>query len=221
MPAIQNPQRVTVIPTDHLIMVDGEALTFDFSSQPADLHALHWDGKAVAMEHIASDGAMSNAHHEGDLAYNTYVAPFVALWQAEQDRREAEANTPPSPPTLADKTAHLAQVRWEAEQGGTVWRDYTLQTDDRSQAKYLAELAAIDQGVRTDPSPWKMTEGFVMLSNADIKAMAIAARTHVMACFAAEAAVQPLLDALDSLEAVDKAFQARLEGMKQGEHLAI
>lgn len=215
--AALRPQNVTVIPADHLIMVDGVALTFDFNPKPADLHALHWDGSAVAVERISPSGIMDNARY-GAAAYETWVAPFVALWQAEQDRREAEANTPPPPPSLAEKTTYLADLRYAAEQGGTAWRDYTLQTDDRSQAKYLAELAAIDQGVRADPSPWKLTNEFAMLSNADIKAMAIAARAHVMACFAAEAAVQSSLADLPTLDTVATAFATALAQIKEASH---
>ncbi len=121
---------------------------------------------------------------------------------------------PPLPPTLEQKTAHLAQVRYGAEQEGTVWRDDTIQTDDRSQAKYLAELVAIDQGIRIDPSPWKLNDSFVMLSNDDIKAMVITARAHVVACFAAEAAVQPLLDSLSDCEAVQTEFRSALHRLK-------
>ena len=214
MPA--RPQNVTVIPADHLIVVDGQPLSFDYPS-PATLHALHWDGQTVAVETISPDGQMGNARYSA-AAYDAQVAPFVALWQAEQDRRTAEANHPPPPPTSANKTAHLAQVRYEAEQGGTLWNDYPLQTDDRSQSKYLAELAAIDQGVRADPSPWKLTDGFVLATNDDIKAMAIAARAHVMACFAAEATILPNLNDLPTLDAVATAFATALTQIKEATH---
>lgn len=207
------PQHVTVIPADRLIVVDGQPLTFMFSA-PADLHALHWDGTTIAVERISPDGQMDNARYSA-AAYDTQVAPFVIFWQTERDRLTAEANQPPPPPTLSDKTAHLAQVRYEAEQGGTTHNGLSIQTDDRSQSKYLAELAAIDQGVRADPSPWKLTDGFVMLSNAEIKALSIAARAHVLACFAAEAAILPGLDNLSTLDAVSTAFAAALAQIKE------
>lgn len=207
------PQNVTVIPADHLIVVDGQPLNFEFSA-PSELHALHWDGSNMAIETISPDRQMGNITYPA-VAYDTQVAPFVALWQAEQDRLTAEANKPSPPPTMAEKIAYLAEVRYEAEQGGTKWNGNVLQTDDRSQSKYLAELAAIDQGVRTDPSPWKLTDGFVLATNDDIKAMAITARAHVMACFAAEAEVLPLLGSLDSRDAVTTAFNAALRNIKQ------
>lgn len=109
MPATKNPQKVTVIPADGLIAVDGESLIFSFSA-PADLHALHWNGSAVAVETISPSGVMANA---------------------------------------------------------------------------------------------------------DIKAMAIAARAHVMACFAAEAAIQPTLADLPTLDAVAAAFAAALAQVKE------
>lgn len=35
---------VTVVPADRLVIVDGEALLFDFPA-PEGLHALQWDGE--------------------------------------------------------------------------------------------------------------------------------------------------------------------------------
>lgn len=214
--AALRPQHVTVIPADRLIVVDEQPLTFTFSA-PADLHALHWDGVTVAIECISPDGQMSNTRTSAD-AYDTHVAPFVALWQVEQDRLTAEANQPPPPPTLADKIAHLADVRWQAEQGGTEWQGHTVETDREAQGKYTAELSAAMIGIRVDPSPWKLGGTFVMLSNADFQAVAVAARAHVMACFAAEAATLPLLDGLESLDNVADTFKAALENVKHLDH---
>ena len=78
-------QHVTVVPSDRLIIVDGEALHFDFPA-PAPLRALQW-----------RDG---NGHMEWTDDYNMgldaslyaeEVAPWVALWEAEKTRRERKA----------------------------------------------------------------------------------------------------------------------------------
>ncbi|CAL8972927.1 hypothetical protein RHODGE_RHODGE_01042 [Rhodoplanes serenus] len=89
-----------------------------------------------------------------------------------------------------DLAAYAADARWRRETGGTTWRGWPIHTDATSQTKYLAELQAISLGVRDDGDGWKFADGaFRAVSNADFSALATAARAHVRACFAAEAAV--------------------------------
>lgn len=89
--------KVTVVPEDKIIIVDGLGLVFEFEA-PADLHALQWDGEKGHKE--LSD--MTNVTlAEGD--YDSEVAPFVSMWLAEKQRideieaeKEAEANLLPN-----------------------------------------------------------------------------------------------------------------------------
>jgi hypothetical protein len=85
-----------------------------------------------------------------------------------------------------DLRAYVAARRYQAEIGGTVWNGWQLPTDDRSQTKYLAEVAAVNEGVRQDGQPWKFAHGFEALTNQQVREMAVAARAHVLACFAKE-----------------------------------
>lgn len=77
--------RVTVVPADRLVMVDGEALHFDVAA-PASLHALQWTGEAGHTEWTDAPNQPLTA-----ADYDARVAPFVALWQAEKQRRETAA----------------------------------------------------------------------------------------------------------------------------------
>lgn len=86
--------------------------------------------------------------------------------------------------------ARSADRRWRAEIAGTTWNGHGVATDRASQQKLLAEFVAIAGGLRTDPSPWKFKDGFVMLSNADMSQAVLAARAHVAACFAVEGALE-------------------------------
>lgn len=135
-------------------------------------------------------------------------------WAEYQDWLDA-GNAPLALPVVAvDLSAELAAYRWGCEQGGTVWNGWDLPTDDRSQGKYLAELEAIRQGVRADGDLWKFPHGFEALSNAQIQDMAIAARGHVLRCFAAEAAVLAMIagGALADVAAVRAAFDVAYSG---------
>lgn len=81
-------QHVTVVPSDHLIIVDGVALCFDFPA-PENMHALQWhEGSG----HIEWTDDINHPLTPADYAED--VAPFVALWEAEKslrDKKSAEA----------------------------------------------------------------------------------------------------------------------------------
>lgn len=78
---------VTVVPADRLIIVNGEALKFDFPAPP-DLHALQWDD----VTQIGHMEFVDDYNQSLDASlYDEEVAPFVTLWQAEKARLEDEA----------------------------------------------------------------------------------------------------------------------------------
>lgn len=82
--------RVTVVPADKLMIVDGLALTFDFNA-PERMHALQWDGKQGHIEWLGSGDEPS---HNEPLAADSYagqVAPYVDLWTKEKKRLDNEA----------------------------------------------------------------------------------------------------------------------------------
>ena len=77
--------QVTVVPADHLIIVDGAALVFPFDA-PTNLHALQWRGGTGHTEW--TDGPNKPLTAED---YDEQVVPYVALWEEEKRRLEAEA----------------------------------------------------------------------------------------------------------------------------------
>ena len=79
--------RVTVVPADRLIIVNGEALQFDYPAPP-NLHALQWDGTAQSGHMEWTDDY--NMALDASL-YAEEVAPYVQLWEAEKARLAAEA----------------------------------------------------------------------------------------------------------------------------------
>lgn len=82
--------RVTVVPADRLVIVDGLALTFDFNA-PKRMHALQWDGKQGHIEWLGyGHEPPRNELLTADI-YADRVAPFVALWQDEKARLEQAA----------------------------------------------------------------------------------------------------------------------------------
>ena len=69
-------QHVTVVSSDRLIIIDGNALRFDFPA-PENMHALQWhDGSG----HIEWTDDINHPLTPDD--YEADVAPFVDLWPA-------------------------------------------------------------------------------------------------------------------------------------------
>ena len=96
--------RITVIPADKIIQVDGHGLNFNFPA-PANMHALQWHDGTGHIEY--TDGQANRPLTAAD--YDVEVAPFTALWQAEYDRLEEERNRPLTPEEIA-QNAYVAAV---------------------------------------------------------------------------------------------------------------
>lgn len=76
---------VTVVPVDNVILVNGSPLQFKYSPIEGhkQVHAIQWHGGKGAIEFTDYSGR--------DADYETDVAPYVALWEAEKARLDAEA----------------------------------------------------------------------------------------------------------------------------------
>ena len=81
---------ITVIPEDKAVIVDGVCLSFDFPA-PENLHALQWRGDAGHMEFTDRPNQTLTAEE-----YAEAVAPYLALWEDEKKRLEAEVDPPPT-----------------------------------------------------------------------------------------------------------------------------
>lgn len=105
--------------------------------------------------------------------------------------------------------AVTARKRWEAETAGVKWDGHFIHTDRESQSKIQVAYITASDGIRQDPSTWKVGSGFISLSNADAIQMAMAVLSHVQACFDSEADFNSLIDACateDELMALDINF---------------
>ena len=120
--------RVTVVPADRLVIVDGQALTFEFSA-PERMHALQWDGK---QGHIEWLGSGDEPPHNEPLAADSYagqVAPYVELWKEEKARLEqaaAEAEAARFERLRAERDQRLAATDY------LLMPDYPLSDDQRT-----------------------------------------------------------------------------------------
>ena len=138
---------VTIVPSDKLIIVDDEALVFDFPA-PENMHALQWDGQRGHIEW--EDDYNWPLEPE---AYEEEVAPYVALWQAEKARREkAAAEAAEKYNSLANtKARKIAEINADCDAAlAALTASYPsseLLTFDKQEAEARALLA--DPGAAT------------------------------------------------------------------------
>ena len=83
--------RVTVIPDDQFIMVNGEALEPVPCEYDEDVHAIQWDGTRGHIEFVMPDGGITTTP-----VSSMEVQPYIDAWQAEKERLEAITDTPPT-----------------------------------------------------------------------------------------------------------------------------
>lgn len=119
--------KVTVIPDDSTITVDGHALTFPFTASP-EVHAIQWKNGKGHIEYTT--GAINRAL--GQEHFAAEVLPFVQLWEMEkarieeEERRQREAAE--RPPTLEEaRAAKLARIAVETESAIIAGFDYTVE----------------------------------------------------------------------------------------------
>ena len=150
--------RVTVVPADRLVIVDGLALTFDFNA-PKRMHALQWDGKQGHIEWLGSGDEPPHNEPLGADSYAGQVAPYVELWKEEKARLEqAAAETEAA--RLAEynsEEARFERLRSERDQRLAA-TDYLLMPDYPLSDDQRTILQVYRQALRDLPSqegaPW-------------------------------------------------------------------
>lgn len=164
--------RITIVPADKLIIVDGVALHFDFPA-PQNLHAIQWDGQQGHMEW--KDDFNWPLPAADTTAFEDEVAPYVALWQAEKERLELESAARATEEAEAEATrlaeynsaaARAIRLRTarDARLAATdkyLLSDYPISTEDREKIKAyrqaLRDLPSLDGAPFDgggDETPW-------------------------------------------------------------------
>ena len=140
--------RVTVVPADRLVIVDDQALTFDFNA-PGRMHALQWDG---LQGHIEWKGYGHEPPRNELLTADSYadrVAPYVELWKEEKARLEQAA--------AEAEAARFERLRAERDRRLTA-TDYLLMPDYPLSDDQRTILQVYRQALRDLPSqegaPW-------------------------------------------------------------------
>lgn len=150
--------RVTAVPADRLIIVDGYALCFEYAA-PDGMHALQWDGEKG---HIEWQGSEENPPHNEVLDADSYadlVAPYVKAWEEEKARQE-QAAAEAEAARLAEynsEAARFERLRSERDRRLTA-TDYLLMQDYPLDNTHKEAVRIYRQALRDLPSqegaPW-------------------------------------------------------------------
>ncbi len=190
--------KVTIIPEDGYVRIDGVGKNLDFSqlAEPLDsnIHAVQWTGMSGVVERKIGGPVVITDLLDFEGVLDLFAADDV----------------PPAPPTLEEakvsKRAELAAYRYAKETGGFVWAGQTILTDDRSKTLLAGARTAADAALANSETyeiNWKSSGGWVVLSAAMIVALSNAVREFVQACFDAEKAHDEAIEGLTLIGSVE------------------
>lgn len=98
-------------------------------------------------------------------------------------------------PATSQLKHYLADKRWQVQNAGCLWQGQKCPTDRDARASVGEAIQSIDNGILSDPTGWKLPDGFTSLTRVQLIDLAKAMAAHVQGCFATEAALLARIDA--------------------------
>lgn len=158
------------------------------------------------LTNVVMDWAAANTGATAEDIRNTALRALASY--ADQVPPEVVVNE--SEPTVDSLLAYAAHRRWQFEVSGTTWNGRGVHTDRESQTKMLAAYVQLGAGLRQDPSPWKLKDGYVNATNAQMAEIIGAALAHVNNAFDIEhdleAGIKAVPPAITTKAQIDAAF---------------
>lgn len=141
------------------------------------------------------------------------------VWKASDPvaAEKIAATYDPTDHVRAEKSAQLADERWQRETGGFMFqpsgadRPYLFKSTREAMGPVMGAVLAVQSGVFPDPTMWKTAEPgavFVPLTAADVLPLFKAFAAHVAASFAEEAQKQDTVKSVPWQDAVAVAIEA-------------
>lgn len=169
--------KLTVIPADGYISVDGVALTFSFA-YPANVHAIQWNGSSGTVE--TKDGSQSSITKLAD------VQVYLDAFNAESFKRSTIANTPKLLADVKDdKVKQIESARDTATHQDVTAHATQWQADERSQ-KLLGDALTLAMLGAPLPPVWRdsLNNNMTITAIADLAAIAGAMAVQTQAAYA-------------------------------------
>lgn len=202
--------KVTVIPSDKLIIVDNIALYFDFDA-PDNLHAIQWEGDSGHQEWTDKENTLLM---END--YTTEVAPYVALWQAEKTRldkeqaaAEAEFN---SLPNVRKRKLNELDTLWQiAENEGVIQSSlgFPVDANQRANRDVTGLISQFEMSSVTTTQFCDANNAFHEVTLDNLKVLQLELIQYAQSLYATKWQLRAAIEAaktVDELDAIDIKF---------------
>lgn len=190
---------VTVVPSDKLIIVDGEALVFAYDAPPT-LHALQWRGEAGHTEWTDGPNKPLTA-----ADYDEQVAPYATAWQVEKARREEEAAKPPTlEEARAAALARLNSAFAAAESLGKVMSSagFVIDATERSNRDIEGLITSMEATSTPETTFCAADNSFHTVTLEQLRAMRLEVIAHGQALYARKWELRTAIESAQSVEAV-------------------
>lgn len=184
--------RVTIIPADQFVSIDGVSKNLDFDIDE-NITAVQWHGQSGIVEQRSGGARFISSLDE--------FADIIDLFNAPSP-------TPPTP-TLSEskavKLSQLAALRYQKEIEGFLFSGQRIATDDRAKTLLMGARIEAVEAIENNQAysvNWKTESGFVTLDALTIIAISNAVRGFIQACFNAEKSHADIISALTTVTAV-------------------
>lgn len=171
--------RVTIVPSDNFMQIDGRTIWIDLSDIPTNIHAVQWDGVSGHVEYTNSQ----NVVLQNLSAFQTWID----RWTAARDIEDAPP-PPKTPEQLAAEARGAAKKAREATVAAikvTTQAGNTFDGDETSQNRMARAIIALNAQPQ-DPAP---TVTWVLADNTPIQVTAAELTEALALAGAAQAAI--------------------------------
>ena len=128
--------KVTIIPDDKFVSVDGVGYNVSMASVPSIIHAVQWDGASGWIEY--KDGAAGKPGNKEIDSIDEFE-PVLALWKEADDAAKA----PPPPPTPEELKVQAEAKRVAAYRNEADPLYFKAQRGEATMEEWLAKVEEI------------------------------------------------------------------------------
>ena len=208
---MDNIIRVTVVPPDKLIIVNGEALRLEFTlvAGHEHMHALQYNG-VTGEGHIEFEDDYNQTLNAS--LYDDEVAPYVAAWEAEKARlaeeaaaAEAEYNSLPNVKArkLAELNSGLAAARTDNKASIDSAVGFAINADDTANTNITGLITYMESTGTETTSFMTFDNSLQEVDLQDLKTMQTELAVWGQALYAYKWQVRTQIEAAETKEEVD------------------
>ena len=172
--------KLSIIPEDNMVVLDGAAVEVDCSSINPNIHAVQWYNTFGVVE--VKQGASQR------------IANLDKFQEVVTKAQEAIAPKPILPPTKGELKTASADKRWRMETGGITLNGFIIATDDRAKSLINGAFNLVNADPTLTQVDWVDGGVWVTLPAEAIRLISVAVGRHVQKMFTAQKTIGDLID---------------------------